>query len=47
MTSLIVKFPAMKIGEGGGVDARRAARQALIEQMKANEEKEELENEDS
>ena len=37
----------MKIGEGGGVDARRAARQALIEQMKANEEKEELENEDS
>lgn len=47
MTSLIVKFPALKIGEGGGVDARRAARQALIEQMKANEEKEELENEDS
>lgn len=26
MTSLVVKFPAQKLGEGGGVAARRQAR---------------------
>lgn len=36
MTSLIVGFPALKFGTGGGVVARRDARKALLEeQMKA------------
>jgi len=33
MTSLIVKFPVAKVGTGGGVDARRAVRKALLEEM--------------
>ena len=28
MTTLIVKFPAQKIGEGGGVKGRRRSREA-------------------
>lgn len=45
MTALIVKFPAQKIGEGGGVTARRELREAAIaegerekERMKSQQE---------
>lgn len=31
MTSLIVKFPAQTIGEGGGVTARRQKREAALQ----------------
>ena len=36
MTALIVKLPAAKVGSGGGVDARRAVRKALLEELKEN-----------
>lgn len=35
MTALIVRFPAAKIGTGGGVKARREVRQALLDEMNA------------
>lgn len=31
MTSLIVKFPAQTIGEGGGITARRQKREAALQ----------------
>jgi len=44
MTTLIVKFPAQKIGEGGGVLARRQRRQAAEDEGKEeSHEPEELE----
>lgn len=38
MTVLVVKFSAQKIGEGGGVQARRQLREAAREEEEKNTE---------
>lgn len=38
MTALIIKFPAQKVGEGGGVQARRQLRETPAEDKEQVEE---------
>jgi hypothetical protein len=47
MTALVIRFPAEKIGEGGGVKARRDKREATARANEAGNHHEHTEPEDS